>query len=130
LVMLCSDGVALAPYGKLSEGIPHPRNYGSFPRFLGKYVREDNLLPLPLAIKKMTSMPAQKLGLTKRGTLKKGNYADIVIFDKTTVIDKATYTDPEQYPKGIEYVLVNGKVVIDRGTHTGELPGKVLHRMS
>ena len=78
LVMLCSDGVALTPYGKLSEGIPHPRNYGSFPRFLGKYVREENLLSLPLAIKKMTSMPAQRLGLTKRGTLKKGNYADII----------------------------------------------------
>ena len=78
----------------------------------------------------MTSMPAQRLGLTKRGTLKKGNYADIVIFDKTTVVDQATYTNPEQYSKGIDYVLVNGKVVIDRGTHTGELPGKVLHQMS
>ncbi|MFC2164844.1 amidohydrolase family protein [Acidobacteriota bacterium] len=128
LVMLCSDGVALAPYGKLSEGIPHPRNYGSFPRFLGKYVREQNLLPLPLAIKKMTSMPARRLGLAKRGCLKKGNFADIVIFDKNTVIDQATYTEPEQYPIGIEYVLVNGKLVIDRGKHTGELAGKVLHR--
>lgn len=128
LVMLCSDGVALAPYGKLSEGIPHPRNYGTFPRFLGKYVREENLLPLPSAIKKMTSMSAQRLGLTKRGSLKEGNFADIVIFDKDSVVDQATYTEPEQYPNGIEYVLVNGKLVIDRGAHTGELAGKVLHR--
>jgi N-acyl-D-amino-acid deacylase len=128
LVMLGSDGVALAPYGKLSEGIPHPRNYGSFPRFLGKYVRDENLIPLPDAIKKMTSMPAQKMGLKRRGILSKGYYADIVIFDPNTVIDRATYTEPAQYSLGIEQVIVNGKVVIDRGEHTGEFAGKILHR--
>ncbi|MGD8539554.1 MAG: D-aminoacylase [Candidatus Aminicenantes bacterium] len=130
LVMLASDGVALAPYEKLSEGIPHPRNYGSFPRFLGKYVREEKLVPLPEAIKKMTSMPARKMGLKKRGTLSKGSYADIVVFDPDTVTDLATYTEPSQYPKGIDYVIVNGKFVIDRGEHTGELPGKILHRIT
>ena len=130
LVMLASDGVALAPYGKLSEGIPHPRNYGSFPRFLGKYVREEKLVPLPEAIKKMTSMPARKMGLKKRGTLSKGSYADIVVFDPDTVTDLATYTEPSQYPRGIDYVIVNGKLVIDRGEHTGELPGKILHRIT
>jgi len=128
LVMLGSDGVALATYGKLSEGIPHPRNYGAFPRFLGKYVREEKLLPLPEAIKKMTSMPAKKLGLKKRGILAKGFYADIVVFDPDTVTDLATYTEPSQYSKGIDTVIVNGTVVIDRGKHSGALPGKVLHR--
>jgi N-acyl-D-amino-acid deacylase len=128
LVMLGSDGVALATYGKLSEGIPHPRNYGSFPRFLGKYVREEKLLPLPEAIKKMTSMPAKKLGLKKRGILAKGFYADIVVFDPDIVTDLATYTEPALYSKGIDTVIVNGTVVIDRGKHSGALPGKVLHR--
>jgi N-acyl-D-amino-acid deacylase len=126
LVMLCSDGVALAPYGKLSEGIPHPRNYGTFPRFLGKYVREEKLLPLPLAIKKMTSMPAARMGLKKRGTIQKGNFADLVVFDARTVRDQASFTQPQQYPLGIEYVVVNGKLVIENGEHTGELAGKVL----
>jgi N-acyl-D-amino-acid deacylase len=128
LVMLGSDGVALAPYGKLNEGIPHPRNYGAFPRFLGKYVREEKLLPLPVAIKKMTSMPAKKLGLKNRGIISKGAYADIVVFDPKTVADMATYTEPAVYPKGIERVIVNGTIVIDRGEHTGKLPGKILNR--
>jgi N-acyl-D-amino-acid deacylase len=128
LVMLGSDGVALAPYGKLSEGIPHPRNYGTFPRFLGKYIREEKLLPLPKAVKKMTSMPAKKMGLKKRGVLTKEFYADIVIFDPKTVADLATYTEPAQYSKGINTVIVNGIVVIDGGEHSGKLPGKILHR--
>ncbi|UCC39645.1 MAG: D-aminoacylase [Candidatus Aminicenantes bacterium] len=127
LVMLCSDGRALAPYGFLSQDIPHPRNYGSFPRFLGRYVRERKLLSLPDAIKKMTSMPAAKMKLKDRGSIKKGNFADLVIFDPSVIADLATYTEPEQYPQGIDYVIVNGKAVIDRGKHTGELPGKTLH---
>jgi N-acyl-D-amino-acid deacylase len=127
LVMLCSDGSALAPYGPLDKGIPHPRNYGTFPRFLGYYVRERKLLSLPEAIKKMTSMPAQKMGLEKRGALKKGYFADLVIFDPSTISDQATYTQPKQYPKGIDYVIVNGKVVVDHDKHTGELPGKILY---
>ena len=116
------------PYGKLGKGIPHPRNYGAFPRFLGKYVRDEKLLSLPLAIKKMTSMPAECMGLKKRGTLQKGNFADIVVFDEKTVRDQATFTQPQQYPEGIDYVLVNGKLVIENGEHTGELPGKIISR--
>jgi len=127
LVMLCSDGSALAPYGPLHQGKPHPRNYGTFPRFLGLYVREKKALGLPQAVKKMTAMPAAKLGLKDRGTLKPANFADIVVFDPATVADKATYTEPEQYPIGIDYVIVNGQVVIDHDKHTGALPGKVLY---
>jgi N-acyl-D-amino-acid deacylase len=127
LVMLCSDGSALAPYGPLHQGKPHPRNYGTFPRFLGTYVRDQKVLTLPQAIKKMASMPAAKLGLKDRGTLKQGNFADIVVFDPATIADKATYTEPEQYSTGIDYVVVNGRVVLDHDNHTGALPGKVLY---
>jgi N-acyl-D-amino-acid deacylase len=125
-VMLGSDGSSLAPYGPLGEGKPHPRNYGAFPRFLGYYVREKKILPLPDAIKKVTSMPAAKMGLQDRGSLKEGNFADIVVFDPKSIRDKATFIDPHQYPIGIDYVIVNGKIVIDHGKQTGELPGKVL----
>ena len=123
LVMLCSDGSALAPDG----GMPHPRNYGTFPRFLGHYVRERKIMGLPEAIKKMTSMPAAKAGLKDRGAIRTGNWADLVVFDPAAIADKATYTDPEQYPVGIDYVLVNGKVVIDHGVHSGEMAGKLLY---
>ena len=127
LVMLCSDGSALAPYGPLHQGKPHPRNYGTFPRFLGLYVRDRKALTLPQAVKKMASMPAAKLGIKDRGILKQGNFADVVVFDPATVADKATYTEPEQYSTGIDCVIVNGKVVIDHDKHTGALPGKVLY---
>lgn len=127
LVMMGSDGSALAPYGPLSRGVPHPRNYGAFPRFLGLYVREKKIISLPEAIKKITSMPAAKIGLQNRGSIKENNFADLVIFDPQTIADKATYTKPEQYPLGIDYVMVNGKIVVDHGKHSGELPGKVLH---
>ncbi len=126
LAMLGSDGSSLAPYGPLSGGKPHPRNYGTFPRFLGYYVRERKLLSLPQAIKKMSSMPAARLGLRDRGSIRRGSYADIVVFDPKTIADKATFIDPHQYPVGIDYVLVNGTVVVDHGKHTEKLPGKVL----
>ncbi len=126
-VMLGSDGSSLAPYGPLGEGKPHPRNYGAFPRFLGYYVREKKILPLLEAVKKVTSMPAAKMGLRDRGSIKEGNFADIVVFDPHSIKDKATFIDPHQYPAGIDYVIVNGKVVIDHNTHTGELPGKILY---
>lgn len=126
LVMLGSDGSSLAPYGPLGKGKPHPRNYGAYPRFLGYYVREKKILPLPDAVKKITSMPAAKMGLQDRGSLKQGNFADMVVFDPKSIKDKATFIHPHQYPVGIDYVIVNGKIVIDHGTHTGELPGKVL----
>jgi N-acyl-D-amino-acid deacylase len=126
LAMLGSDGSSLAPYGPLSEGKPHPRNYGAFPRFLGYYVREKKILSLPQAIKKMSSMPAAKMRLKNRGSIKKGHCADIVIFDPLNIADKATFIDPHQYPTGIDYVIVNGTIVVDHGEHTGKLPGKIL----
>ncbi|MCX7973570.1 MAG: D-aminoacylase [Candidatus Aminicenantes bacterium] len=127
LVMIASDGSALAPYGPLHQGKPHPRNYGTFPRFLGYYVREKKIISLPEAIRKITSLPASKLGLKDRGVIKEGFFADLVIFDQEKIADRATYIDPEQYPLGIDYVIVNGKIVIDHGEHTGQFPGKFLH---
>lgn len=126
LVMIGSDGSAVAPYGKLEEGKPHPRYYGTFPRVLGKYSREEKLFDLPVAIQKMTSMPATKLGLHKRGLIAKDYYADIVVFNPETVIDNATFIDPHQFPSGIEYVIVNGKVTVKNGNHTGVLAGAIL----
>lgn len=128
LVGVGCDSSVLAPYGKLSSGKPHPRGYGTFPRVLSKYVRDEGIVPLPEMIRKMTHIPAKRFGFKRRGTLEPGNYADIVIFDEKNVIDRATYEDPHQYPEGIEFVLVNGKVVINRGEHTGELPGKILRK--
>jgi N-acyl-D-amino-acid deacylase len=125
-VMVASDGSALAPYGPLRSGIPHPRNYGTYPRFLGRYVREKKILTLPEAVKKVSSMPAAKLGLKDRGIVRQGAFADLVVFDAGRILDKATYTEPERYPEGIDYVLVNGRIVVDHDRHTGALPGKFL----
>ena len=122
--MVGSDG-GITIFGR---GVVHPRNYGTFPRVLGYYVREKGLLALEDAIRKMTSLPAQTLRLVDRGGLRVGAYADITIFDPQRVIDKATWENPHQYPEGIAYVIVNGKVVISRGKHTGALPGYVLRR--
>jgi N-acyl-D-amino-acid deacylase len=127
-VMFGTDGYALAPYGILGKGKPHPRSYGTHPRVLGKYVREERLLTIEEAIRKMTSLPAQRLGLQDRGLIKEGMYADLVIFDPQTIRDKATYTDPHRYPEGIHYVIVNGNIVIEKGKHNGVLPGKVLRK--
>jgi N-acyl-D-aspartate/D-glutamate deacylase len=121
-----SDGVAMSPDGPLGATRPHPRSYGTFPRVLGRYVRELNVLTLPEAVRKMTAMNAEKAGIPERGLLKQGYWADVTVFDPKTVIDKATYTNPHQYPAGIPYVLVNGEVVLDNGRHTGALPGKVI----
>ncbi|MDO9549306.1 MAG: D-aminoacylase [Candidatus Marinimicrobia bacterium] len=126
LVMIGSDGSAVAPYGKLGEGKPHPRFYGTFPRVLGKYAREEKILDLVTAVRKMTSMPAEKLGLKQRGYLKENYFADIVIFNPKTVIDNACFTDPHLYPTGIEHVIVNGKVTIENGEHTDTFAGRVL----
>ena len=109
-------------------GKVHPRLYGCYPRYLGKYVRETGTLNWESAIKKMTSLPAGRLGLKDRGILRKGMKADIVVFDPDEIIDTATFDDPHQFPVGIEYVLVNGEIVADHGRHTGALPGKVLYR--
>lgn len=121
-----TDYNGVATDGPLSTGKPHPRTYGAFPRILGKYVREENLLPLEEAIRKMTSLAANRVGLKERGILKPGFYADVVIFDPAKVIDKATFENPHQYSEGIEVVIVNGQPVWENGTFTGNLPGKVL----
>ncbi len=126
LVMIGSDGNAVSPTGKLSEGKPHPRYYGTFPRVLGKYCREQRCMDLATAIKKMTSMPAEKLGLKQRGYLKNGYIADITIFNPETVQDNATFINPHQFPSGIEYVIVNGKLTIKNGEHTKQVAGEIL----
>jgi N-acyl-D-amino-acid deacylase len=122
----CTDAGQRAVDGPLSEGKPHPRAYGSFPRILGKYVREERLLPIEEAIRKMTSLPANRVGLLDRGILRPGMFADVVVFDPNTVTDKATFENPHQYSEGIEQVFVNGVVVWEDGAHTGALPGRGL----
>lgn len=121
-----SDGSAYSIEGELRRGNPHPRNFGTFPRVLGVYVRERKIIPLEDAIRKMTSLNANKLGLKDRGLLREGLAADICIFDPAKIIDHATYTDPFHYNDGIEYVVVNGKLVFKQGQHTGAKPGIVL----
>jgi len=126
LVMIGSDGSAISPEGKLGEGNPHPRYYGTFPRVLGKYSRDDRYFDLPVAVKKMTSMPAEKLGLRQRGRLKEKFYADIVVFNPKEVLDQATFVSPHQYPLGISFVIVNGKIAVEGNHHTGVFSGQVL----
>jgi len=119
---VCTDG--------LLGGKPHPRVYGAFPRVLGKYVRDDKALTLEEAVKKMTSKPAEVFGFERRGFLKKDNYADIVIFNPETVIDRGTFVDPIQYPLGIEYVFINGSPVVQSGNYEKKLAGNVLRKAS
>jgi N-acyl-D-amino-acid deacylase len=126
--MIGSDGCSVAPYGLTGSRKVHPRFYGTFPRILGRYVREKKVLSLQQAIRKMTGIPARKLNLNDRGLLKKGYQADIVVFDENKISDTATFDNPHQYPIGISFVLVNGQVVISNGEHTGRLPGKFLKR--
>jgi len=126
LVVVGSDGAALSPFGVLGQGKGHPRSYGTFPRVLGHYVREVGLLSLEEAVRKMTSATAERFGLTDRGIIREGSWADLVLFDPQTVIDRATFTDPHQFPAGIPYVVVNGVMVIDNYQHTNALPGRVL----
>jgi N-acyl-D-amino-acid deacylase len=125
-VMIGSDGYALAPHGEMAGSKPHPRSYGTFPRVLGEYAREQRLLTLPLAVHKMTGLPARRLGLRDRGVLRPGARADVVVFDARRVADVATYENPHRYPEGIEHVIVNGRSVIRDGEHTGSLPGRLL----
>lgn len=121
-----SDGAAISPSGPRGDTHPHPRWYGTFPRVLGRYVRELGVLTLPDAVKKMSHLNAVKVGLRDRGLLKVGYKADIAILDADTVADRATYEDPHQYPVGLPFVIVNGEIVLDDGRHTGALPGRVL----
>ena len=126
---LGSDGSALSIEGTLRRGNPHPRSFGTFPRVLGVYVREQKVLRLEDAIRKMTSLNASKLGIRDRGLVRTEHYADLVLFDANQVIDQATYTEPFQYGRGIQFVIVNGKIVLDEGEHTGRKPGRALRRM-
>jgi N-acyl-D-amino-acid deacylase len=118
----CSDAGTVA----LGEGIPHPRFYGTFPRKIRRYVFERGIISLPFAIRSMTSLPAQIIGLKDRGWLRENCWADIAVFDPEKITDRATYVNPHQYAEGVLYVLVNGELVIDGGKMTGKLPGKVL----
>lgn len=123
-----SDGSAFRPDGVLGSGKPHPRSYGTFPRVLGKYVREEHALTLSEAIRKMTSLNADKLGIEDRGLLRAGKKADITLFDPDRVADRATFENPHQYPVGIEYVVVNGVLVLEKEQHLGTKPGRVLKK--
>ena len=123
-----SDGSALAVDGVLRRGNPHPRNFGTFPRVLGVYCREAGLLRLEDAVRKMTSLNAAKAGLADRGLLLTGKFADITVFSADRVIDKSTYTDPFQYSEGIEFVIVNGQIVLQKGERTKARPGRSIRR--
>jgi N-acyl-D-aspartate/D-glutamate deacylase len=126
-VSIGSDGTAVATEGPLARGNPHPRYYGTFPRVLGRYVREAKLITMEEAIRKMTSANASKIRIYDRGLLRPGMAADVTVFNPATIIDKATFEQPHQYAEGVEYVIVNGTLVLDRGRHTGARPGVILY---
>jgi N-acyl-D-amino-acid deacylase len=120
------DEASQAPEGVFLKSMPHPRAYGNFARLLGKYVREEKLLPLEEAVRKLTSLPATNLGLDRRGLLREGYFADVVVFDPRTIADRATYEKPHQYAVGVRHVFVNGVQVLKDGEHTGATPGRAL----
>jgi len=126
LVSFCTDSGSRATDGPLAGSKSHPRGWGSYPRILGRYVRDEKLLTLEDAIHKMTGAPAARVGLKERGSIKEGMFADITIFDPSKVIDRATFESPNQYPIGIDYVIVNGKLSVDKGQRTSVLSGRVL----
>jgi len=132
LLLAAAPGFGLALLGRVCTGlgtfIPSPRTHGCFPVILAEFVREERFLALPDAIRKMTSFPAQRLGLPDRGLLRDGFKADVVVFDAKTVKAPATRTQPKQFPIGIDYVIVNGQVVVDSGKHTGMMAGRALRR--
>jgi N-acyl-D-amino-acid deacylase len=122
-----SDGLAMAPDGPSGAGRPHPRNFGCYPRFLGRYVRDGGLMPLEAAIAMCTSKAADRAGLADRGRLAVGAAGDVVVFDEATILDRATFQAPHQFPVGVETVIVNGVVVVDGGEQLGDRrPGRVL----
>ena len=125
-VNFCTDSGARATDGPLAGTKSHPRGWGTYPRILGRYVREERLLSLETAIHKMTGGPAARVGLRDRGLLREEMFADITIFNPETVLDRATFENPNQYPTGIEYVLVNGQISVDKGQRTQALAGRVI----
>jgi dihydroorotase/N-acyl-D-amino-acid deacylase len=126
LVSICTDSGAKAEDGPLSESKTHPRAFGTFPRILGRYVRDEKVLRLEEAIRKMTSQPAARVHLQDRGILRPGLAADLTVFDPATIRDVATYENPMHYSVGVRYVLVNGRAVVSEGKITGERPGRAL----
>lgn len=128
LVMIGSDGRSMAPLKRAAGTRPHPRSYGTFARVLGHYARDRKLFELPEAVRKMTSLPADQIGLRDRGRIAKGMQADLVVFDPAGVRDLASFEQPHRYPSGIPYVLVNGTPVVEQGSHSGARPGKLLRR--
>jgi len=126
--MIATDGSGVSPEGPLSHGKPHPRFYGTFPRVLGKFVREEKWLTFEEAIWKMTGFPAKKLGLEQRGLIKEDYWADIVIFDPEIIKDEATYEEPHRFSIGLEYVIVNGKIAVEKGIQQEVLEGKILRK--
>ena len=127
-VTVGSDANALATSGVTGQGKPHPRSYGTHARILGPCVRDLRLLTLEQAIAKMTGAAARALGLTDRGLLRAGAWADVAVFDPSLIADRSTYPDPHRYAVGVSTVVVNGQVVVDGGDHTGALPGRVIMR--
>lgn len=125
-----SDGDSISAEGKALESSTHPRDYGTFARVLGKYVREEKVITLPEAVRKLSGLPAANLGLRDRGTLREGNYADIVVFDPATIADQATFENPHQYARGVRDVLVNGTPVLRGGAHTGAMPGRYIRHQT
>ncbi|GAJ05934.1 unnamed protein product, partial [marine sediment metagenome] len=121
--MHASDGSIV----EMNKGVPHPRNYGTFPRVLAVYVREKGLITLEDAIRKMTSLPASRIGIRDAGIISVGKRADIVIFDPLNIKDRATWDKPHQYSEGILYVFVNGEIIMENGSITGKLPGKIIY---
>jgi len=126
--MVGTDAWSVSPTGPLSSGKPHPRFYGTYPRVLGQYVRNKRILELEDAIRRMTSLPAQRVGLRNRGMLREGFFSDVVLFDPEKVIDKATFEQPAEFPEGIDMVIVNGQIVVDSGELAKARPGKILLR--
>ncbi|MSV30409.1 MAG: D-aminoacylase [Bryobacterales bacterium] len=127
-VSIGSDGTAVKTEGPLARGNPHPRYYGTFARVLGRYVREEKIISLEEAIRKMTSANTSKIRIYDRGLLRPGQWADVTVFDANTIIDHATYDKPHQYSTGVEYVFVNGQAVLDKGRHTRAHPGAIIRR--
>ena len=125
-VSFCSDAGSSAPEGVFLKSSTHPRAYGNFARLLGKYVRQEKVITLAEAVRRLASLPAENLKLDRRGKLQKGYYADIVVFDPDTICDNATYEKPQQYATGMIHVFVNGKQVLKEGEHTGVKSGRVV----
>lgn len=125
-VSLGSDASSQAPEGIFLKANPHPRAYGNFARFFGKYVRDERLMPLEEAVRRVTGLPATNLELDRRGFLRPGMFADVVVFDPATIADRATFEKPHQYAIGVRHVFVNGRQVLRDGEHTGATPGRAL----